>query len=288
MENSITVPSAGVEESIVTSSEDGSDVEASTSSSSEDSQTKQNTDAQKPDAESILVAGLGIEQACQAYGKPVIHHSSESEDSGDDTSDADEHGTGGVQQQVFSRLDCVLESGGPAADVFAAMKAGMQQTSSQALKRQLPDDVCGRTAASVQQPRGVASAGGSAPLRMPKRTKQNGWKRTEWDVVKDHKSNVRVARNAAGSIGKHADGAAAFVVFMKVSGRWLLLNFASEVLPLRLRCCVMHAAAYHATLFMTLCACCMTLPCPSWAVQRVLLASPRFLCVAHAHRITVS
>lgn len=201
----------------------------STSSSSEDSGSKDSmadtTAAADPD--SVQMDCIGMPET-QATNKPGTKQFSDSESCSDDTSDSGSDGN--QQQQAFNRIDHVLAGGGSPADVFAAMKpTACQRPAPLAVKRRLPIDPGALRAPMPQQSLHKTSTGDVELAHMPKRAKQNGRDKQEWSAIREHKSNVRVVRNAAGSIGKHADGAIAFVVFLKRSGRWLLLNFASEV-----------------------------------------------------------
>lgn len=135
------------------------------------------------------------------------------------------------QMRVFETLDSVLASKGSPAEVFAAMKqARVNCNNSLAPKRRREPD----QASDVVKPRGQKPSE-RCPVdavklqNVPKRSRHSGAEQPAWDAIKEPKSTVRIARNAAGSIGKHADGATAFVVFVKHSCRWILLNFAAEV-----------------------------------------------------------
>lgn len=229
------MPDSGQAGSPETSS--ASSESASASDSSEDAAELENGAGVSPAAGAAMPDSI-----TQSNAPPPREHATMpaigTESSSDDSSDSDCEGD--PQMQVFGKIDSVLAARGSASEVFAAMmQASRKPSESAALKRRRDDDAI-QHALPVKHQETEAVLLDAAQLQsVPKRGHHGGVQRAGWDAVTEPKSSVRIARNAAGSIGKHADGAAAFVVFVKHSCRWLLLNFAAEV-P---RCSMHHVCS---------------------------------------------
>eukprot|EP00892_Ulva_mutabilis_P005072 jgi/Ulvmu1/2937/UM149_0016.1 len=205
--------------------------ETSSSSPSEASKSEGSAHGGAPAVETHGDYPSGPSGAQDTDGLEADDSESQSGDSSDDPPDS---GTGCDQQlHVFDRLDHVLAGRGSAAEVFAAMKARkLQNTASLSAHGRLSAASGGAHKPQLQK-LSKSTPSDASVLHAAKRPRQNARDTVAWNAVKERKSNVTIARNAAGSIGKYADGAAAFVVFAKRSGRWLFLNFASEAQQFR-------------------------------------------------------
>jgi hypothetical protein len=139
------------------------------------------------------------------------------------------------QEARFANVDSLLSGGASGADVLRALRPGKRSRpdtapasstpASAPLQAGCPPSQHGLAAAparrkhsSVQSKHGMACLSASAPL-----TNVPGLRVSSRDVP------VVALRDASGSIGKNARGAAAFLVRIKDSGSWLFLPCPSEV-----------------------------------------------------------
>lgn len=212
---------------------------ACTSRSSEESAQLGNT------AQGSAAAGGPVPATPKTHPlSPVEKATTSIDDSGTSSEEAAESDCEGAEQmRVFGTIDSVLAAKGSRAEVFAAMKQAKlnSNTSLASTRRRGPDCVSDVVHPGCQQQSERSPIDAVKMQNVPKRSRHSDPGQPAWAAIKEPKSNVRIARNAAGSIGKHADGAAAFVVFVKHSCHWMLLNFAAEVMTL----CSDYSAQHH-------------------------------------------
>ena len=174
--------------------------------------------------------------------KAAADTTSEDCSSSDDTDDSTSQASQGAR---FAAVDALFRSGAPSADVFSALrppKRSWQQTSD-AASQPGASKLC-----SVASARPPASASAQAALAaVPARPAAKAARRTNAAAAHSSASaaaaftcvpGLRVSgrdvpvvavRDASGSIGKVARGAAAFLVHIKAQDVWLLVSCPCEV-----------------------------------------------------------